>query len=393
MSFPTHRPRRLRRTATIRALVRETTLTPDRFIAPLFVTTGTGVRRGIAAMPGCDQMSVDVTVDECRSLAEVGVSGVILFGIPDSKDPHGHGAADPNGPVPQALTAIRAACPTLSLWADVCLCEVHGPWSLRSCSPRRRPAKWSWTTTRRCPAWPSRTLLREGRRRRRRAVRHDGWTRRRHSRRARRRRARSMWPIVSYAAKYASAFYGPFREAAGSAPSFGDRRSYQMDPANAREALAEVETDIAEGADVIMVKPALAYLDVIRRVRDHVARAGGGLQRLGRVLDDQGGRRQRLARRAARDPRDPDQHPARGSRHHPHLLREGGRAASRLRSSARQRRAGPERTDRAERERCALRTGRGADAGRRQFASARVSRGRRTPAFHRARPGRARLGR
>ena len=108
MSFPAHRPRRLRRTATIRALVRETTLTPDRFIAPLFVTTGNGVRRGIAAMPGCDQMSVDVTVDECRSLAEAGVSGVILFGIPDSKDPHGYGAADPDGPTPTRRTPRRS---------------------------------------------------------------------------------------------------------------------------------------------------------------------------------------------------------------------------------------------------------------------------------------------
>jgi len=269
MSFPTHRPRRLRRTATIRAMVRETTLTPDRFIAPLFVTTGTGVRRGIAAMPGCDQMSVDVTVDECRSLAAVGVSGVILFGIPDSKDPHGYGAADPDGPVPQALTAIRAACPTLSLWADVCLCEYtdHGHCGPLATAPTGEvvvdndAALPRLAEAARCYAKAGADVvapsdMMDGRVAAiRAALDADG---------------RSDVAIVSYAAKYASAFYGPFREAAGSAPSFGDRRSYQMDPANAREALAEVETDIAEGADVIMVKPALAYLDVIRRVRDHV---------------------------------------------------------------------------------------------------------------------------
>ena len=224
MSFPTHRPRRLRRTATIRAMVRETTLTPDRFIAPLFVTTGTGVRRGIAAMPGCDQMSVDVTVDECRSLAAVGVSGVILFGIPDSKDPHGYGAADPDGPVPQALTAIRAACPTLSLWADVCLCEYtdHGHCGPLATAPTGEvvvdndAALPRLAEAARCYAKAGADVvapsdMMDGRVAAiRAALDADG---------------RSDVAIVSYAAKYASAFYGPFREAAGSAPSFGDRNA------------------------------------------------------------------------------------------------------------------------------------------------------------------------
>jgi porphobilinogen synthase len=269
MTFPVHRPRRLRRGESIRRLVRETDLTPAHFVEPLFVTSGEGVRREIAAMPGCFQMSADVAVDECRAIAAAGVPAVMLFGIPDAKDPLGDGAADPDGPVPRALAAIRSALPDLSLWADVCLCEYTdhghcGPLAQApdgstivdndAALPRLAAAALAYARAGADVVAPSdmmdgrvgaiRTAL-------------DG-------------AGRIDVAIVSYAAKYASAFYGPFREAAGSAPAFGDRRSYQMDPANAREALREVEADIAEGADVVMVKPALAYLDIIRRVRERV---------------------------------------------------------------------------------------------------------------------------
>jgi porphobilinogen synthase len=220
-------------------------------------------------MPGCFNMSVDVIVEECRQLWAAGVPAVILFGVPDVKDPHGHGAADPQGPVPKALTAIRAALPDMSLWADVCLCEYTdhghcGPLATAptgevvvdndAALPRLSDAALCYARAGADVVAPSDMM--DGRVAAIRAA-LDG-------------AGRTDVVIVSYAAKYASAFYGPFREAAGSAPSFGDRRSYQMDPANAREALREVDTDIAEGADVVMVKPALAYLDIIWRVKERV---------------------------------------------------------------------------------------------------------------------------
>jgi porphobilinogen synthase len=267
MSYPVHRPRRLRRTETVRRLVRETRLSPEQLIAPLFVCEGEGVRREIPAMPGCFQMSVDALVDECRELAGLGVAGVILFGIPDEKHPDGHGAADPAGPVPRGLSAVRSAVPQLSLWADVCLCEYtdHG-----HCGPIRTApdglvevdndaalpvlacAALAYARAGADVVAPSDMM--------------DG--RVAAIRAALDKAGRTDVVIVSYAAKYASGFYGPFREAAGSAPSFGDRRGYQMDPANALEALREVATDLDEGADVVMVKPALAYLDIVWRVKD-----------------------------------------------------------------------------------------------------------------------------
>ena len=267
MSYPVHRPRRLRRTETVRRLVRETRLSPEQLIAPLFVCEGEGVRREIPAMPGCFQMSVDALVDECRELAGLGVAGVILFGIPDQKHPDGHGAADPAGPVPRGLSAVRSAVPQLSLWADVCLCEYtdHG-----HCGPIRTApdglvevdndaalpvlacAALAYARAGADVVAPSDMM--------------DG--RVAAIRAALDKAGRTDVVIVSYAAKYASGFYGPFREAAGSAPSFGDRRGYQMDPANALEALREVATDLDEGADVVMVKPALAYLDIVWRVKD-----------------------------------------------------------------------------------------------------------------------------
>ena len=267
MSFPVHRPRRLRRSEAIRRLVRETRLTPDALVAPLFVCAGEGVRRDIGSMPGCQQLSVDLLLDECRDLAALGVGGVILFGLPAAKDPRGEGAADPDGPVSRALRALRSADTGLSLWADVCLCEYtdHG-----HCGPLARRADGS-TDVDNDAALPLLSAaavayaeagadvvapsdMMDGRVG---AIRGalDG-------------AGRIDTIIVSYAAKYASAFYGPFREAADSAPAFGDRRSYQMDPANAAEALREVAADLEEGADIVMVKPALAYLDVVWRVKE-----------------------------------------------------------------------------------------------------------------------------
>jgi len=266
MSFPIHRPRRLRRTETLRRLVRETSLSPANFIEPLFVCSGEGVRRPIQAMPGCYQLSVDELVAECRDLPGLGISGVILFGLPDAKDPDGAAAADPQGPVATALTALRRAYPSLSLWADVCLCEYtdHGHCGpLRTgpdgrvdvdndrALPRLADAALTYVAAGADVVAPSDMM--------------DG--RVGAIRDALDRAGRTDAVIVSYAAKYASGFYGPFREAAGSAPAFGDRRGYQMDPANSLEALREVAFDLEEGADVVMVKPAMAYLDVVHQVK------------------------------------------------------------------------------------------------------------------------------
>jgi porphobilinogen synthase len=266
MSFPTHRPRRLRRTETLRRLVRETQLSPAHLIEPLFVCTGEGVRRPLVAMPGCFQLSVDELVKECRDLPGLGISGAILFGLPDAKDPDGAAAADPQGPVASALRALRSEYPSLSLWADVCLCEYtdHGHCGPLATGPdgrvdvdndralpRLAAAALAYAAAGADVVAPSDMM--------------DG--RVGAIRDALDRAGRTDTVIVSYAAKYASGFYGPFREAAGSAPAFGDRRGYQMDPANRLEALREVALDLEEGADIVMVKPALAYLDVVHQVK------------------------------------------------------------------------------------------------------------------------------
>jgi porphobilinogen synthase len=267
MSYPTQRPRRLRRTEALRRLTRETRLSPEHLIAPLFVTYGEGVRREIAAMPGAFQLSVDTLVAECRELQAAGVPGVILFGIPDSKDPEGNASFDAHGPVPSALRALKRELPELLLWADVCLCEYtdHG-----HCGPLRRYAdgRLDVDNDRTLPilARAALTYVEAGADVVAPSDMMDG--RVGAIRRALDEAGHTDTVIVSYAAKYASAFYGPFREAAGSAPSFGDRRGYQMDPANAAEALREVALDLEEGADVVMVKPALPYLDVVWRVKE-----------------------------------------------------------------------------------------------------------------------------
>ena len=262
MTFPATRMRRLRATESLRAMVRETSLTPGCLVAPLFVCHGERVRRPIASMPGHAQISVDVAVEEARKLASLGVGGVILFGLPASKDAEGREAYDPGGIVPRAFRALKAAEPELLLWADVCLCEYtdHGHCGVlrdgRVDNDRTLPllAKAAVVYAEAGADLIAPSDMMDGRvgaiRKALDAAGHSGV------------------PIVAYSAKYASGFYGPFREAAESAPQFGDRRGYQMDPANSDEALREVALDLEEGADAVMVKPALPYLDVIRRVKD-----------------------------------------------------------------------------------------------------------------------------
>jgi porphobilinogen synthase len=263
MTFPMQRPRRLRRTEAIRNLVRETRLTTRGFIYPMFVCPGKGVRNEISSMPGVYQQSADQIVEECREVESLGIPGVILFGIPEHKDARGSEAASPSGTVQRTIEAIRHAKLNLIVITDVCLCEYtdHGHCGLIEKGDVAND--------------PTLALLAEE------ALSHaragadivapsdmmDG--RVAAIRRALDAHGFSELPIFSYAAKYCSGFYGPFREAAQSAPQFGDRRSYQMDPANAREALREVALDLEEGADIIMVKPALPYLDIIRMVRDN----------------------------------------------------------------------------------------------------------------------------
>jgi porphobilinogen synthase len=261
-AFPAARPRRLRRTEALRRMVRETRLTPDCLVAPMFVVPGEGVRVPVASMPGVFRVSADEAVKDAGGLAGLGVPAVILFGIPAAKDAEGSGAWDDTGPVCTALRALRAALPGIVLWADVCLCEYtdHGHCGLldgHGCVrndetlPLLARAAVAYARAGADAVCPSAMM--------------DGQVRA--IRGALDREGLEETLVVSYAVKYASAFYGPFRDAAGSTPRQGDRKAYQMDPANAREALREAALDEAEGADVLMVKPALAYLDVIRSVR------------------------------------------------------------------------------------------------------------------------------
>jgi len=264
--FPLARPRRLRASDGARRLVRETHLTPADFVQPLFVLPGKNERRPVRSMPGVFQISVDVAVKEARELRRLGVPAVILFGVPATKDATGSDAADPDGIVQRAARAIKNACPDLVVVTDLCLCEYtdHGHCGVLKGTGRAAVIDNDATLDllgriARVQAdagadWVAPSGMMDG------AV---GVIRR-----ALDDAGRADTAILAYAAKYASAFYGPFRDAAQSAPSFGDRRSHQMDAANAREALREVALDIKEGADMVMVKPALSYLDIVRRVRD-----------------------------------------------------------------------------------------------------------------------------
>jgi porphobilinogen synthase len=261
-AFPATRLRRLRRTGRLRSLVRETRLDLDDFVMPLFVCPGEGVVRPLEGLPGIAQRSVDALVDEVEELVHLGVSGVLLFGIPEEKDEDASGAYDDDGIVQRALRELRLRFPDLVLATDVCLCEYtsHGHCGVVRGDEIDNDASLELlakTAVSHAEAGADTVCpsdMMDGRVGAiRAALDDDGY---------------EQIPIVSYAAKYASAFYGPFREAAESAPAFGDRRGYQLDPANVREAIRECELDVREGADALLVKPALPYLDVLRGVRE-----------------------------------------------------------------------------------------------------------------------------
>ena len=261
MSFPQIRLRRLRRTETLRQMVRETRLEIANFIYPLFVTHGKGMSQAIEAMPGIFRFSMDKLPEELEEIASLGIPAVLLFGLPEAKDEVGSGAYDPNGVVQQAVKVIKKASPELVVIADVCLCEYtsHGHCGtviggeVDNDKTLELLARTALSLAEAGVDMVAPSAMMDGMVA---AIRtkldENGYER---------------VPIMSYTAKYTSAFYGPFREAAECTPHFGDRRSYQMDPANVREALREVEQDIQEGADIIMIKPALSYLDVISKVR------------------------------------------------------------------------------------------------------------------------------
>jgi porphobilinogen synthase len=262
MYFPTYRPRRLRGTPQLRELVRETRVTLSDLIQPLFVVPGKKVNKPMTMMPGVSQMSVDVIAKEASKLYDLGIPSLILFGIPEVKDETGSSACDPKGPVQLAIKAIKKSAPSMVVMTDVCLCEYtsHGHCGVLDGEKVVNDAT--------CELLAAEALshavagadlvapsdMMDGRVAAIREILDENGF--------------DETPIMAYAAKYASAFYGPFREAAESTPQFGDRRSYQMDPGNAAEALREVELDIEEGADIVMVKPALPYLDIVKAVKE-----------------------------------------------------------------------------------------------------------------------------
>jgi porphobilinogen synthase len=270
MSFPETRMRRLRRSESLRALVRETNLEPGDLIYPLFLCPGEGVRRAVGSMPGVFQLSVDEAVREAEEAARLGLGGLLLFGLPESKDEQGSGAWDENGIVQRGLRALKQseAAKKLVLIADVCLCEYtsHGHcgrivegrdgWTVDNDSSLDLLGRAAASLARAGADVVAPSDMMDGRVGAiRKALDSNGC---------------ADTPILSYASKFASAFYGPFREAADSAPQFGDRKTYQMDGANLREAMREIELDLEEGADMILMKPAMPYLDVVRAARERV---------------------------------------------------------------------------------------------------------------------------
>ena len=262
MSFPTHRPRRLRRNEALRGLVRETKLSVSSIVYPMFACPGVKVRTEVSSMPGIFQQSVDQIVEECREVVDLGIPAVLLFGLPETKDALASSAADPRGPVQRSVEAIRKAKLNLLVVTDVCLCEYtdHGHCGvIENDQVLNDPslivlADAALSQARAGADVVAPSDMMDGR-----------------VAAIRRRLDENNFEdvaIMSYAAKYCSGFYGPFREAAQSAPQFGDRRSYQMDGANVREAMREIELDLGEGADMVLMKPAMPYLDVIRAARE-----------------------------------------------------------------------------------------------------------------------------
>ncbi len=262
VSFPDLRLRRVRQLEPVRRLVRETHLSPSAFIYPMFVTHGQGVKEAIEPMPGCYHFSIDALVEEVGEAAELGIPGVLLFGLPAEKDPLGLEGYDPEGIIQEAVRAIKHEVPGMMVTTDVCMCEYtdHGHCGVidngrvDNDATLELLARTAVTHAQAGADLIAPSAMMDGQVKAiRDALNDNGYI---------------DTPIMGYAAKYASAFYGPFRVAAGSTPQFGDRRTYQMDPANARMAMREIESDIAEGADIVMVKPALAYLDVIRQAKE-----------------------------------------------------------------------------------------------------------------------------
>jgi len=266
MYFPDYRPRRLRRTENLRRMIRETALSVDDLIYPLFAVPGTGVREPISSMPGQYHLSVDKLVEETAAAKDLGIPAVLLFGLPETKDELGSFAYYPDGIVQRAVAAIKKSVPDIIVITDVCLCDYtsHGHCGLvkdgevDNDATLELLARVALSHAEAGADMVAPSDMMDGRVAEIRGALDDA--------------GYSHIPIMSYAAKYASAFYGPFREAAQSAPAFGDRRGYQMDPANAEEALREVALDIGEGADIIMVKPALPFLDVVSRVKQEFDR-------------------------------------------------------------------------------------------------------------------------
>ncbi len=262
MVFPEYRPRRMRRTETLRAMIRETRLAPEQMIYPLFVMPGRERREEVPSMPGVHRLSVDMLAAEARECLQVGIRSVILFGLPEKKDAMGSGAYAKNGIVQRAIRELKDKVPELTVVTDVCLCEYtdHGHCGclagdeVDNDTTLELLAKTALSHARAGADMVAPSDMMDGRVSEIRTTLDEN--------------SFHMIPIMSYAVKYASAFYGPFRDAADCAPRFGDRRSYQMDPANSREALREATLDVDEGADILMVKPAVAYLDIISRLRD-----------------------------------------------------------------------------------------------------------------------------
>ena len=312
----------------MRNLVRETRLNPAQFVLPLFVCPGEGVKREISSMPNNYQMSIDEIVKECAEVEALGIGGVILFGLPETKDEMATGAYDENGIVQKAIRAIKRESSSLLVMTDVCNCEYtsHG-----HCGYVKNGDVDNDTTLQ----WLAKSALSHARAGAdivapsdmmdgrvwaiRQALDANGFER---------------TAILAYAAKFASVFYGPFREAAESAPQFGDRRSYQMDPANGREAMREIELDLQEGADMIMVKPALSYLDLISQARREVRRADRGVPGERRILDDCGGGAKRMDRSRPGDDGDADFDHTGGGGDHSDVLCEARGTAAGLKGGA-----------------------------------------------------------
>ena len=316
-TYPETRLRRLRGTSALRSLARETRLSPKEFIYPMFVMHGHGMREPIEPMPGCYQVSLDVMAEEVGEAAELGIGGVLLFGLPAEKDPLGTEGYDPEGIVQEAVRTIKRDHPDMLVSTDICMCEYtdHGHCGVidngRVDNDRTLEllARTAVTHVQAGADLPAPSAMMDG----------QVWA----IRQALNAEGYEDTPIMGYSAKFASGFYGPFRVAADSTPQFGDRKSYQMDPANSRMAMREIESDIAEGADIVMVKPAMAYMDVIREARERYNHPLAAYNVSGEYSMVKAAGTAGVDRRASGHHGAADRHEARRRRHHHQLLRQG----------------------------------------------------------------------